>query len=181
MAEAAVNYEDSPRSVRRRQLETQIREQAAAINAAHSQLCELVAEHDREGYWADSYGISSTSCWLSWSTGLMPCAARSVVSVARSLSSLPSLGDAFSKGELSLGQVGAVSKIAEPVTEANLTQVAKGLSDQQLSSFVTHYRAGLHADEDPGTKRGLGAQYRSRCRRTSDSGHWRCCMSIPGC
>lgn len=155
MGEAAMNYQDSPRSVRRRALEAQICEQAAAINAAHAQLCELVAEHDREEFWSDSYGISSTSSWLSWSTGLMPSAARGLVSVARSLPSLPKLKESFASGKLSLGQVTAVTKIAEPLTDPDLTDVAEGLSAQQLSTFVTHYRAGLHADEDPGARRGL--------------------------
>jgi hypothetical protein len=150
-----MHYQDSPRSVRRRALEAQIAEQAAAINAAHALLCDLVAEHDREEFWSDSYGISSTASWLSWSTGLMPSAARGLVSVARSLPSLPKLKESFSSGKLSLGQVTAVAKISEPITDADLTDVAEGLSAQQLSTFVTHYRAGLHCDEDPGTKRSL--------------------------
>ena len=98
-------------------LEHEITELAAHIHAATCRWLLLVAELDRREGWA-SWGAISCAEWLSWRCGIAPGAAREQVRVARALSSLPLMRAAFERGELSYSKARAISRVAEPSTEA---------------------------------------------------------------
>src|SRR3990170_3355498 len=100
---------------------------------------ELVAETDRRGCWADE-GRGSCGEWLAWRCGLAPRAAREHVRVASRLVELPLVHEAFSRGELSYAKVRALSRVAEPESEAELIELASALTAAQLERAVRAYR-----------------------------------------
>ena len=55
--------------------------------------------------------------------------AQQFVSVAKRLADLPELSSRFARGEFSLDQVDAISKMATPETEVGLIEEALGLSN----------------------------------------------------
>ena len=55
---------------------------------------------------------------------MSPGAAREHVRVARALTNLPLLSEAFAEGRLSYSKVRALTRIAEPDTEAALLELA---------------------------------------------------------
>src|SRR5256885_16827529 len=86
------------------ELQDEIATLASHIYAGACRWLELVGELDRRGSWAD-WGCGSCAEWLAWRCALTPRAAREHVRVARRLSELPLIRDAFSRGELSYAKV----------------------------------------------------------------------------
>src|SRR3954451_3776304 len=103
-------------SLSTKRLDSEIGELAAHIAAATARFLLLVAEFDRRAAYEKS-GFGDCSTWLSWRCSLSARAARDHVRVARALSELPLLRDAFLRGELSYSKVRAVTKIATQATE----------------------------------------------------------------
>lgn len=99
----------------------------------------LIAEFDRREGW-HGYGIASCAHWLAWQSGLSPGAAREHVRVARSLESLPLIAGAFAAGRLSYSKVRALTRIAEPDSEASLLEVALELTAFQVERTVRQWR-----------------------------------------
>ena len=120
-------------------LEQEIGELAAHIHAATCRWLLLVAEFDRRDGWA-SWGAKSCGEWLSWRCGIAPRAAREQVRVARRLSELPLVCEAFGRGELSYSKVRAISRVASPNTESQLVMIAQHATAAQLERLVRGYR-----------------------------------------
>jgi hypothetical protein len=95
------------------QLESEIASLAARLWAGTARFLSLVGEFDRREGWA---GFNSCAQWLSWRCGLSPVTAREQVRVARALESLPSIAEAFGRGELSYSKVRALleSRLPRP-------------------------------------------------------------------
>ena len=122
---------------------------AVRLAAATAAWLRLIAEFDRRDGW-HGYGIMSCAHWLAWQCGLSPGAAREHVRVARSLQSLPLIEAAFSSGRLSYSKVRALTRIAEPDSEASLLDVALELTASQVERTVRQWRRAdardAHAD-----------------------------------
>jgi hypothetical protein len=102
----------------------------------------MVAEFDRRnGY--EQWGCWCASQWRGWKCGLAERAAKEKVRVARALDDLPAITEAFAKGELSYSQVRALTRVAEPATEADLLMIARHASAAQLERLVRSYRGVL--------------------------------------
>jgi hypothetical protein len=123
---------------------------AVRIAAATAAWLRLVAEFDEREGW-HGYGIASCAHWLSWQCGLSPGAAREHVRVARSLGGLPLLEEAFAQGRLSYSKVRALTRIAEPDTEAALLELALELTASQVERTVRQWRRAdeLNAGKQP--------------------------------
>jgi hypothetical protein len=123
---------------------------AVRLAAATSAWLRLIAEFDRRDGW-HAYGIMSCAHWLSWQCGLSPGAAREHVRVARSLESLPLIEAAFAEARLSYSKVRALTRIAEPDTEASLLELALELTASQVERTVRQWRRAdlLNAGEEP--------------------------------
>ena len=80
------------------QLEDELTELAAEINAGTCRRLELVAEFDRRGGWGQP-GLRSCADWLSWRCAVSASAAREQLRVAHALAALPLIRAAFSRGE----------------------------------------------------------------------------------
>ncbi|MBB3083498.1 HNH endonuclease signature motif containing protein [Geodermatophilus sabuli] len=112
---------------------------AVRLAAATAAWLALVAEFDRREGWGAA-GIRSCAHWLAWQCGLSPGAAREHVRVARALTALPSTAAAFTAGRLSYAKVRALTRVAEPATEAMLLDLASELTASQVERVVRQWR-----------------------------------------
>ncbi len=119
---------------------------AVRLAAATAAWLRLVAEFDRREGW---HGIGILSCahWLAWQCGMSPGAAREHVRVARALADLPLLSAAFAEGRLSYSKVRALTRIAEPDTEASLLELAIELTASQTERVVRSWRRADAVDQ----------------------------------
>lgn len=120
-------------------LEREITELASHIHAAMCRWLLLVAEFDRREGWGQ-WGSKSCADWVSWTCGIAPGAAREHVRVARRLSELPLLADAFSKGELSYSKMRALTRAATPENEVDLLMLARHGTAAHVERVVRCYR-----------------------------------------
>jgi len=134
--------ERDPTEVPSEQLEREIAELAAHIYAATCRWLCLICEFERRECHL-AWGFHSTTAWLAWTCGLTPRAAREHVRVARALAELPLVREAFERGELSYSKVRALTRAAEPGTEAELLELAQQATAAQLERSVRAYRSAL--------------------------------------
>jgi Domain of unknown function (DUF222) len=127
------------------QLEREITELAAHINAATCRWLLLVGELDRREGWAE-WGCKSCAHWLSLRCGVGLTAAREQVRVARALSGLPLTAASFGRGELSYSQGRAITRVATREIEDELLSVARNATGAQLEVLVRAYRGVLARD-----------------------------------
>jgi hypothetical protein len=128
------------------QLGERIAEIAAHLHAATYQLLTLLREFDEREGWAGG-GFLSCAHWLSWRTGIGGGAAREKVRVARALASLPNVGDAMRRGQLSFAKVRAITRVAMPKNEAQLLEVARTSTAAQLERIVRAWRRADRLEE----------------------------------
>ena len=104
------------------QLGEAIADLAARIHAATYELLVMLREFDEQSGWSN--GFLSCAHWLHWRTGIHLGAAREKVRVAKTLTSLPLLGGALQRGEISYAMVRALTRVATPENEARLLRIA---------------------------------------------------------
>ena len=85
-------------------------------------------------------GLQALAAWLAWRVGLDPGAARERVRVARALGTLPRLGAALGRGEISYAKVRAVTRVATPETEERLLAVARAGTAEHVERIVRGWR-----------------------------------------
>src|SRR5262245_42564949 len=120
-------------------LENQITELWAHLNAATYRFLQLLAEYDRtKGY--ERHGLVSCAQWLNWMCGIGTVAAREKVRVARALEHLPQISALFAKGELSYSKVRAMTRVATTATESVLVNVALHGTASHVEKLVQKYR-----------------------------------------
>jgi hypothetical protein len=132
---------------------------AVRLAAATAAWLRLVAEFDEREGWAGP-GVRSCAHWLAWQCGLGPGAAREHVRVARALRDLPLTESAFAAGRLSYSKVRAITRVAEPASEAMLVDLASEATASQVERVVRQWRRA----DDPGST--------ERAFRRSFSYHW---------
>jgi hypothetical protein len=118
---------------------------AAHISAGMCRWLELVGEFDRRGKWA-GWGHRSCAEWLAWRCALTPRSAREHVRVARALSALPMVQEAFSRGEVSYAKVRALTRVGAPRKEAELLELAAVMTASQLERALSAYRRVTSAE-----------------------------------
>ncbi len=127
-------------------LEAQITELAGHLNAASHRLLTLIAEFDRRKGWADS-ATQSCAHWLNWKCGIDLGAAREKVRVANALETLPRIGTAMARGELSYSKVRAITRVAAPETEELLLGIALHGTAHHVETTVRCFRRAQQAEE----------------------------------
>ncbi|GAB3320933.1 HNH endonuclease signature motif containing protein [Geodermatophilus aquaeductus] len=120
---------------------------AVRLAAATAAWLALIAEFDRREGWGGA-GIRSCAHWLAWQCGLSPGTAREHVRVARALTRLPRIRAAFASGRLSYSKVRALTRVAEPDTEAALLELAAETTAAQVERVVREWRRSDAVDED---------------------------------
>ena len=127
------------------ELEDEIAELSAHIDAATYRLLRAIGELDRREAWAT--GFESTAHWLSWRVGIDVVTARQKVRVARALENLPLISDAFRQGKVSYSKVRAMTRIATPDNEAYLMYIAENGTACHVESVVRAYRRGSRSGD----------------------------------
>lgn len=77
-----------------------------------------LAAFDRQRLYEAS-GFESAAKWLTWRLELAPETAREHVRVARALNALPKIAAALRAGSISYARVRAITRIAQPATQAS--------------------------------------------------------------
>ena len=147
-------------------LETQITELWGHINAATAQFLALLAEFDRRQGWAQ-HGVASCAHWLNWQCGISAGAAREKVRVARALTSLPKISEAFGEGRLSYSKVRAVTRVATAETEDSLLNIALHGTAAHVERTVKGFRRVLRVLERDEAEAAQERRYLD-CRREAD-------------
>ncbi|SDY68632.1 HNH endonuclease [Modestobacter sp. DSM 44400] len=135
-------------------LADRIRGGAVRLAAATAAWLRLVADFDEREGWA-GVGITSCAHWLAWQCGLTPGTARQHARVARALRKLPVIEEAFAGGELSYSKVRALTRVAEPATEAELVEFARHATASQVERTVRAWRRADDVDAGRITDRRL--------------------------
>lgn len=104
-------------------LETEISSQAGRLAAATAVWLVWIGAYDRRQGWA-AWQAKSCAHWLSWRCGVAPRTAREHVRTARSLEELPLVRERFLAGELSYSKVRAITRVATPLNEADMVDIA---------------------------------------------------------
>ena len=131
----------------RQELENNLTQLAAHINAATCQFLSLIAEFDRREAWGHE-GIKSCAHWLNWKCGISLGAAREKVRVAKALVDLPLVSESFAKGELSFSKVRAITRVATPETEEYLLMIAQHGTASHLERLAQGYRRVQRYEEE---------------------------------
>jgi len=120
------------------ELEREIVHGAAVVAAAMCRWLLLVAEFDRrQGYLR--WERLSTADWLEWKCGIRTSTARDHVRVARALRELPKTRAAFASGSISYSKVRALARVADRESEADLLEIARLYTGNQLERMITGY------------------------------------------
>ncbi len=127
-------------------LEAEITELAANLWAATCRWLLLVGELDRREGWK-SWGCKSCAHWLSWRCGVELATARDQVRVGCALADLPAVRAAFAAGELSYSKVRALVRVATPMTEGELVELARHATAAHLERIVRAYRGVRRREE----------------------------------
>jgi hypothetical protein len=154
------------------QLDLEIGELAAQIDAASYRLLTAIAEFDRREGWAHA-GARSCAHWLSFRISLSLGTARDHVRVARRLEELPRISAAFCRGQLSYSKVRALSRIATPENEEQLAGTALSCTASQLERLVRVYRRVGRAELETAQRQREGRYLQLR---TDDDG----CLLLEG-
>ena len=147
-------------------LESRITELWGHINAATAQFLALLAEFDRREGWAQ-HGVASCAHWLNWQCGISAGAAREKVRVARALTSLPKITEAFGEGRLSYSKVRAVTRVATVETEDSLLNIALHGTAAHVERTVKGFRRVLRVLERDEAEAVHERRYLD-CRREAD-------------
>jgi len=130
---------------------------AARMNVATHRMLACIRDFDAAEGW-HRQGAQSCAHWLTWRIGLNPGAAREKVRVARALGGLPALDRVFAEGRLSYAQVRAVTRIATPVNEQRVVDIAVAATGAQLERICRGFRKATQADEIHAAERSVRAR-----------------------
>ncbi|MEX2526009.1 MAG: DUF222 domain-containing protein [Gemmatimonadota bacterium] len=119
---------------------------AARIHQATHRLLVLLAEFDRRRGW-ELGGHRSAAHWLSFRTGIDLGAARERVRAARTLTELPQISVAMSRGELSFSKVRALTRAATPENESELLAFATESTTASLERLVRGWKKRSRREE----------------------------------
>jgi hypothetical protein len=133
------------------ELEDEIAELCAHIDAATYRLLRAIGELDRREAWAT--GFESTAHWLSWRVGIDLVTARQKVRVARALEHLPLISDAFRQGRVSYSKVRAMTRIATAENEEYLLYIGENGTACHMERLVRKYRRAARGGDLADTRR----------------------------
>jgi hypothetical protein len=149
---ADLGLDGDPDDVPLPRLEAHICTWAGRLAAATCAWLLAVAAFDRRKGWA---GVGARSCahWLSWRCGLSLRAGYDHLRLAHALERLPALREAFTAGRISYSKARAISRVADPGTDAAWVGQALTCTADHLDRLVAAH-ARLHpADADDAGRR----------------------------
>ena len=120
-------------------LADQIAETAASLDIVTHTLLTQIRKFDRADGWV-RMGALSCAHFLSWRIGMSLGVAREKVRVANALAELPLMDAELARGQLSYSKVRAMTRVAAPVNEAELLELARCTTAAQLEKICRLYR-----------------------------------------
>ncbi|MCH7822551.1 MAG: DUF222 domain-containing protein [Proteobacteria bacterium] len=114
---------------------------AARINAATSELLNLIRQFDERAGWL-KWGLANCAEWLHWRCDLSMSAAREKVRMAHALKTLPLIATAFSNGELSYSKVRPLTRVARADNEESLLAFALKTTASRVEERCRELRCG---------------------------------------
>ncbi len=138
---------DQATSVTLQELGARIIDLCGRMHGAECQLLDLIRQLDELHPWDSA--MPSCAHWLVWRCGMDIVTAREKVRVARALASLPQISEHFRTGELSYSKVRALTRVAEPDTEAEWLEAGLRHTAAQLERIVRQHRQ-THCVDGPG-------------------------------
>ena len=155
-----------PASLSDEALESRVLGHAAQITSLTAEFLSLVAELDDRQSWRGP-GIHSLAHWLSWKAGVSQRTAQEQVRVAKALRELPLIRQKFREGRLTYSKVRALTRVATPLREKELVNLALSCTASQLERAV---RAMGQIDRGHGEGGGLvpPAESWGRCKWNLD-------------
>jgi len=113
---------------------------AGHINAAQHRFLKLLAALIEREAWGDGGGIKSPAHWLNYYCGIDLGAAREKVRVAKCLTQLPQIDEAFASGAISYSKVRAMTRSATPHNEAHLLNIARHGTAHHVEMLVRKHQ-----------------------------------------
>ncbi len=147
------------------ELEHEIAELSAHIDAATYRLLRAIFEFDQREGWAD--GFRSCAHWLSVRVGIDLVTAREKVRVARALDGLPMVSEELARGRISYSKVREMTRVATPENEESLVDLARAGTASHVQRVVRTFRR-CEQDELDAAERQREGRYLSL--RTDDDG-----------
>ena len=121
------------------ELENELLNLAAQLNAANHRFLTLLARFDaHEGWHGD--GIKTFAHYLNWKIGMGHVMAREKIRVARALAGLPLIDAAFARGAISYSMVRAMTRVATSANETFLMQIAETATAAHMEMLVRKYQ-----------------------------------------
>ena len=124
---------------------------AARINAATYELLVLIRQFDERAGWL-KWGLGNCAEWLHYRCDLSMNAAREKVRVAHALKTLPDIAAAFSTGDLSYSKVRAMTRVVDTQNEDALLSFALETTTARVEERCRELRCGT-ADSLDGAQR----------------------------
>lgn len=122
-------------------LETALIDRWTEISQANYRFLALLREFDfRQGWKA--YGCTDCAQWMDFKLKVSRKTALEKVRVARALWFVPKIDAAFKAGELSYSQVRALTRVADPESEAVLLERARTSTAGDLEKYCQRLRQG---------------------------------------
>jgi len=114
----------------------------ADMHGGECRLIDRIRRIDALKLWRGE--ITDCAHWLNVHCGMDLVTAREKVRIARSLDDLPLIHEAFRNQELSYSKVRAITRIAEPDTEAELIDLARTTTAEHVARLVRARRQADH-------------------------------------
>lgn len=138
---------DNPHQIRQVELIERMRELAAGIHVLEAELCEVMADVEREGWFA-LWGAKSTADFVSYATGCSISRAKRQVAVGVAMEAMPTVAGCMKKGELSVDQAHSIASVVTPENEPVLARWAHECTPSQLQRICSSYKKALSSDDE---------------------------------
>ena len=147
---------------------------AARINAATYELLVLIRQFDERAGWL-KWGLGGCAEWLHYRCDLSMNAAREKVRVAHALKTLPDIAAAFATGDLSYSKVRAMTRVV--VNNSELLSFALKTTTARVEERCRELRCGT-ADSLDGAQRAF-ANRSLRVSRNAERGTMTITVELP--
>jgi Domain of unknown function (DUF222) len=130
-----------------RPLTIQLSNALAAWSTSQRTVVGLAADFADSGEWAAA-GVASAAHWIAEVADIELSTAREWIRIGRLLRSLAVIADAFIAGELSYSKVRTLTRIATPVNQAQLLEIATSVPAGQLGRALASWLHRTSTDDE---------------------------------
>lgn len=118
----------------------------ARFSRGQRELVRIAAALDDSGEWALD-GAKTCALWIADALDIEVCTAREWLRIGHALTDLPLTDAAFASGELSYSKIRAVTRLAEPESEAEIVEIARRVAAGKLAAALAAWLARRETPE----------------------------------